>query len=131
MGARTVFEDRPHCACAARRLVGGGGDLSLTVRTCGRRAPQHGDKLRLRGKGIYNVRKGTKGDMYVQLNIIMPKQLTKKQVRGCRGALACTGERLHAATERTKTRCCSTAALQKELLAQFVEEEEKKKAKSP
>ncbi len=50
-------------------------------------ALQHGEKLRLRGKGIYDVRRGSKGDMYVELQIQMPKVLTEKQVRVTRAAV--------------------------------------------
>ena len=38
-----------------------------------------GDKHRLKGKGIEDVQGGRKGDMYVILDIITPKSLTKEQ----------------------------------------------------
>ena len=39
------------------------------------------DKQRLKGKGIEDVNTGRKGDMYVIMNIVMPKKLTKEQKR--------------------------------------------------
>ncbi len=41
---------------------------------------QHGDKLRLKGKGIYDPQRGVKGDQYVELRIVLPKKLSQKQV---------------------------------------------------
>ena len=38
-----------------------------------------GDKHRLKGKGIEDLRSGNKGDMYVILNIIIPEKLSKEQ----------------------------------------------------
>ncbi len=38
-----------------------------------------GDKHRLKGKGIPNLRSGVKGDMYVVLNVIIPSKLDKEQ----------------------------------------------------
>ena len=38
-----------------------------------------GDKHRLKGKGIEDVQTGRKGDMYVILDIITPKELSKEQ----------------------------------------------------
>ena len=38
-----------------------------------------GDKLRIKGKGVSSVNTGRKGDMYIVLNIIMPKRLSREQ----------------------------------------------------
>ncbi len=38
-----------------------------------------GDKHRLRGKGVEDIRTGTKGNMYVVLNVVIPDKLDKKQ----------------------------------------------------
>lgn len=38
-----------------------------------------GDKLRIKGKGISDVNNGRKGDMYIILNIITPKKLSRDQ----------------------------------------------------
>ena len=38
-----------------------------------------GDKLRLKGKGVSDVNNGRKGDMYIILNIITPKKLSRDQ----------------------------------------------------
>ncbi len=40
---------------------------------------ESGDKHRLKGKGIENVRSGVRGNMYVVLKIIVPKKLSKEQ----------------------------------------------------
>lgn len=40
---------------------------------------QTGDKHRLKGKGIEDVQTGRKGDMYVIINVITPKKLSKEQ----------------------------------------------------
>lgn len=40
---------------------------------------ESGDKHRLKGKGIEDVRTGNKGDMYVVLNIVIPEKLTRDQ----------------------------------------------------
>jgi molecular chaperone DnaJ len=40
---------------------------------------QTNDKHRLKGKGIEDVNYRNKGDMYVILNIVVPKKLTKEQ----------------------------------------------------
>lgn len=42
---------------------------------------QHGDKLRLRGKGVFNMRRGVKGDQYVEIRVVIPRTLTPRQVR--------------------------------------------------
>lgn len=38
-----------------------------------------GDKLRIKGKGIADVNNGRKGDMYIVLNVITPKKLSRDQ----------------------------------------------------
>ena len=38
-----------------------------------------GDKHRLKGKGVPDLHSGSKGDMYVVLNVIIPTRLTKEQ----------------------------------------------------
>ena len=38
-----------------------------------------GDKLRIKGKGISDVNNGRKGDMYIILNVITPKKLSRDQ----------------------------------------------------
>ncbi len=40
---------------------------------------QTGDKHRLKGKGIEDVRTGVKGNMYVVINVIIPSKLDRKQ----------------------------------------------------
>ena len=38
-----------------------------------------GDRHRLRGKGVEDLHSGSKGDMYVILNVVVPEKLDKKQ----------------------------------------------------
>ncbi|KAG1666543.1 hypothetical protein FOA52_014440 [Chlamydomonas sp. UWO 241] len=59
---------------------------TLTVQTIDGRADvsvpacsQHGDKLRLRGKGIFNARAGRRGDQYVEVKVRLPRQLSERQ----------------------------------------------------
>ncbi|GFR48016.1 hypothetical protein Agub_g9846 [Astrephomene gubernaculifera] len=40
---------------------------------------QQGDKLRIRNKGIFNPRRGLKGDHYVEIGVTMPRGLTPRQ----------------------------------------------------
>ena len=40
---------------------------------------QSGTKLRIKSKGVENVRTGRKGDMYVIVNVLIPEKLDKKQ----------------------------------------------------
>ena len=40
---------------------------------------QAGTKLRIKSKGVENVRTGRKGDMYVIVNVLIPEKLDKKQ----------------------------------------------------
>ncbi len=51
------------------------GNVKLTIPE----GSESGDKHRLKGKGIENVRTGTKGNMYVILRIIVPKKLSRDQ----------------------------------------------------
>lgn len=51
------------------------GTVKLTIPS----GSSSGDKHRLKGKGISDVNNGRKGDMYVVLDIIIPKKLTKEQ----------------------------------------------------
>lgn len=51
------------------------GNVKMTIPE----GSESGDKHRLRGKGIENVRTGSKGNMYVILRIVIPKKLTKEQ----------------------------------------------------
>ncbi|KAL6764863.1 molecular chaperone [Haematococcus lacustris] len=51
------------------------GDVDVVVPPCS----SHGDRLRLRGKGVYSVRRGLKGDQYVELKVSAPTALTAKQ----------------------------------------------------
>lgn len=40
---------------------------------------QSGDKLRIKGKGIADVNSGRKGDIYVVLNVVVPRKLSREQ----------------------------------------------------
>jgi len=51
------------------------GDITLTIPS----GSESGDKHRVRGKGIESVNSYRKGDMYIVLNIIVPKKLSKEQ----------------------------------------------------
>lgn len=51
------------------------GNVKLTIPE----GSESGDKHRLKGKGIENVRTGSKGNMYVILRIIVPKKLSREQ----------------------------------------------------
>ena len=51
------------------------GNVKLTIPA----GSLSGDRHRLKGKGITNVNSNNKGDMYVILNIIIPKKITKEQ----------------------------------------------------
>jgi len=51
------------------------GNITLTIPP----ASQSGDKHRLRGKGIENVNSFGKGDMYIVLNVKIPKKLSRGQ----------------------------------------------------
>lgn len=51
------------------------GNVKLTIPE----GSQTGDKHRLKGKGVPNVQSDRKGDMYVVLNVIIPKKLSKEQ----------------------------------------------------
>jgi molecular chaperone DnaJ len=51
------------------------GNVKLSIPS----GSQSGDKHRLKGKGVENVRSKRKGDMYIVLNISIPKKLSKEQ----------------------------------------------------
>ncbi|MBP3461912.1 MAG: molecular chaperone DnaJ [Bacilli bacterium] len=51
------------------------GNVKLTIPA----GSSSGDKHRLKGKGIENVNNKIKGDMYVILNVIIPKKISKEQ----------------------------------------------------
>lgn len=51
------------------------GNVKMTIPE----GSESGDKHRLKGKGIENVRTGTHGNMYIILRIIVPKKLSKDQ----------------------------------------------------
>ncbi len=53
------------------------GTVKLTIPA----GSESGDKHRLKGKGIENVRSGVYGNMYVILRIIVPKKLSRDQKR--------------------------------------------------
>ena len=38
-----------------------------------------GDKHRLKGKGVENLHSGSKGNMYVVINVIIPNKIDRKQ----------------------------------------------------
>ncbi|GLC34937.1 hypothetical protein PLESTB_001180300 [Pleodorina starrii] len=40
---------------------------------------QQGDRLRIRNKGIFNPRRGIRGDHYVDISIVMPRALSPRQ----------------------------------------------------
>ncbi len=99
---------------------------------------QHGERLRLRGKGVYNAQRGTKGDQWVLINVMLPKSLTSKQVRLMSSCYRHTvaeqrGDALRSERKRNLWTCAYDAllvpvvCLQKELLQQFMKEEEQKK----
>ena len=51
------------------------GSVKLTIPA----GSSSGDKHRLKGKGMPEVRSGRRGDMYVILDIYIPKKLSKEQ----------------------------------------------------
>ena len=51
------------------------GSVTLTIPA----GSESGDKHRLKGKGVTNVSTGRKGDMYVILEVHIPKKITKEQ----------------------------------------------------
>ncbi len=53
--------------------------LSSSVKITIPAASQSGDKLRLKGKGVEDVHSYKKGDMYVVIDVVIPKKLTKEQ----------------------------------------------------
>ncbi len=51
------------------------GSLNLKVRP----GTQPGTMIRLRGQGIRDPRRGSRGDEYIRLQIIVPSKLSRKQ----------------------------------------------------
>lgn len=51
------------------------GPIKLTIPA----GSETGDKHRIKGKGVSDVNYGTKGDMYVIIDVVVPKKLTKDQ----------------------------------------------------
>ena len=51
------------------------GNVRLSISS----GTSNGDKQRIKGKGIKNEHAHTKGDMYIIINIVTPKKLTKEQ----------------------------------------------------
>ena len=51
------------------------GNVKLTIPA----GSESGDKHRLKGKGIENLRSGVYGNMYIILRIIVPKKLSRDQ----------------------------------------------------
>ena len=51
------------------------GNVKLTIEA----GANTGDKHRLKGKGVEDLRTGTKGNMYVIINVIIPQKLDKNQ----------------------------------------------------
>jgi molecular chaperone DnaJ len=52
-----------------------GSRINLTIPA----GTQNDDKLKLKGKGMSKIRSSSRGDMYVHINVEVPKSLTKKQ----------------------------------------------------
>jgi molecular chaperone DnaJ len=53
-----------------------GGKITIDVPA----GSQYSDRLRLKDKGMSKVRSQTRGDMFVHVHIIVPQNLTKKQI---------------------------------------------------
>lgn len=51
------------------------GEITLTIPA----GSESGDKHRVRGKGVENVSTHRKGDMYIVINVITPKKLSREQ----------------------------------------------------
>lgn len=51
------------------------GEITLTIPA----GSESGDKHRVKGKGVENVSTHRKGDMYIVINVITPKKLSKEQ----------------------------------------------------
>ena len=51
------------------------GEINLTIPA----GSESGDKHRVRGKGVENVSTHRKGDMYIVINVITPKKLSREQ----------------------------------------------------
>ena len=51
------------------------GNVKLTIES----GAQTGDKHRLKGKGVEDLHSGSKGNMYVVINVVIPDKIDKKQ----------------------------------------------------
>ena len=51
------------------------GNVKLTIPE----GAETGDKHRLKGKGVENLHSGTKGNMYIVINVVIPNKLDRKQ----------------------------------------------------
>ena len=51
------------------------GNVKLTIES----GANTGDKHRLKGKGVEDLHSGTKGNMYVVINVVIPNKIDKKQ----------------------------------------------------
>ena len=51
------------------------GTVKLTIEA----GANTGDKHRLKGKGVEDLHSGSKGNMYVIINVIIPEKIDKKQ----------------------------------------------------
>lgn len=51
------------------------GTVKFTVPS----SSQPGDKHRIKGKGVTDIQTGRKGDMYIVLDVVIPKKLTREQ----------------------------------------------------
>lgn len=51
------------------------GNAELAVPPC----TSNGVKLRMRGKGVTNVRTGARGDQLVEVRVVLPRSLTPRQ----------------------------------------------------
>lgn len=40
---------------------------------------RHGDKVRVRGRGLFNPRRGLKGDFFIELSVVVPQNLSMRQ----------------------------------------------------
>ena len=51
------------------------GNVKLTIES----GANTGDKHRLKGKGVEDLHSGSKGNMYVIINVVIPSKIDKKQ----------------------------------------------------
>ncbi|MEZ4705220.1 MAG: molecular chaperone DnaJ [Bdellovibrionota bacterium] len=63
------------------------------------RASQNGDVLTLSGKGVPNLRNGRRGNLYVEIHMLVPKRLTHKQEQLLRDFAQESGESVSAPKE--------------------------------